>query len=168
MKPLYTLLILVSITVSVAACKKGSNTINNAPIAGKWQETKLRLYEFDDNNVIAHDTTYLSPFTNLDYVQFNSNGTCDLSSDHYYYPNDNSGYPTTPQPVKQSIGTLDYTSVGNNKYVLNSPPGPVNPGGFDIRDTATFIDKNTVLIRVSDYGHGGNHVYSITDSYYTR
>lgn len=165
MKLPYTLFIIVILIIGLASCKKGNDA---SAIIGKWQQTKLRLYEFDDNNVITHDTIYLAPFTKLDYVIFNSNGTCQLSSDHYYYPNNDTGYPTTPQAIPQSVGTLDYTHLGNNKYVLNSPPAPPNPGGFDIRDTASLISADTLLIRVSDYGHGGGHIYSISDSYYTR
>ena len=163
MKLPYALFIIAILIIGLASCKKGNNT----PITGKWQQSKLRLYEFADNNVISYDTTYLAPFTNLDYAQFNVNGTCDLSSDHYYYPNDKEGYPTTPQAIPQSIGTWKYTRVGT-KYALSSTSDLINPGGFDIRDTVSLINGNTLLLRVSNYGHGGGHVYSISDSYYTR
>jgi hypothetical protein len=162
MKLPYMLLIIAALITGLSSCKKG----NNESITGKWQQTKLRLYEFDDNNVIAYDTTYLAPFTNLDYVQFNMNGTCNLSSDHYYYPNDKEGYPTTPQAIPQSVGTLKYTRT-NNKYVLSSASNLINPGGFDIRDTVS-ISGNMLLLRSTNYGHGGGHIYSISDSYYTR
>jgi len=164
MKLPYAISIIAVFTISLASCKKGNN---NEPITGRWQQTKLRLYEFDNNNVISYDTTYLAPFTSLDYAQFNSIGTCDLSSDHYYYPNDNEGYPTKPQAIPQSVGTLKYTRAGT-KYVLSSTSNLTNPGGFDIRDTVSLINGNTLLLRVSNYGHGGGHVYSISDSYYTR
>jgi len=164
MKLPYTLLIIAAISIGFASCKKGNNSSN---IVGKWQETRLTMYEFDDNNKIMYDTTYLAPFTNLDYAQFNVNGTCNLSSDHYYYPNDEEGYPTTPQAIPQSIGTLKYARAGA-KYVLSSTSNLTNPGGFDIRDTVSLINGNTLLLRVSNYGHGGGHVYSISDSYYTR
>ena len=165
MKPLHILSTIIILIIGLASCKKGNNI--SSDIVGKWQETRLRLYEFNDNNVITYDTTYLAPFTNLDYAQFYVNGTCDLSSDHYYYPNDEQGYPTTPQAIPQSIGTWKYTRAGN-KYALSSTGDLINPGGFDIRDTVSLINGNTLLLRVSNYGHGGGHVYSISDSYYTR
>jgi len=164
MKLPFTLFIIVILIIGLASCKKGNDA---SAIIGKWQQTKLRLYEFDDNNVISYDTTYLAPFTNLDYAQFNMNGTCNLSSDHYYYPNDNEGYPKTAQATPQSIETWKYTRVGT-KYALSSTSNLINPGGFDIRDTVSLINENTLLLRVSNYGHGGGHVYSISDSYYTR
>lgn len=159
----YTLFIIVILIIGLASCKKGNDA---SAITGKWQQTRLRLYEFDDNNVIAYDTTYLAPFTNLDYAQFNLNGTCNLSSDHYYYPNDNEGYPTKPQAIPQSVETLKYTRTGT-KYVLSNTSNLANPGGFDIRDTVS-VSGNTLLISSTNYGHGGGHVYSISDSYYTR
>lgn len=164
MKLPYTLFIIPIFIIGLLSCKKGNNV--SSDITGKWQQTRLRLYEFDDKNVISYDTTYLSPFTNLDYVQFNVNGTCNLSSDHYYYPNDKEGYPTTPQAIPQSIGTLKYTRAGS-KYVLSSTSNLTNPGGFDVRDTVS-VSGNTLLLRSTNYGHGGDRVYSISDSYYTH
>ncbi len=75
-------------------------TANALPITGKWQQTKLVTYLLDTNGARLYDTTYLQPFTNADYVQFNNNGTCVLSVDHYYYLNEpGMSIPTKIDPL---------------------------------------------------------------------
>ena len=109
MKYLYMLLI---ITACFVSCKKESKTANSGktlsgqtsilgstPVAaGKWQETKLRMYQMDSTNTILYDTTYLHPFTDFDYLVFNANGTCIIGSDHYYSLN-SPGSPKVPQQI---------------------------------------------------------------------
>jgi len=165
MKLKYTLLLIAAVVTGLLSCKKGNNS---GPIVGKWQETKLRLYDLDSSNRILMDTTYLAPFTDLDYVQFNNGGTCITSADHYYYLTQ-PGYPATPpQAIPQSIGSLGYTYIGGNKYVLNNTSQLANPGGFNVADSA-FVSGNTLMIHVINYGHGGENGYkNVTDSYYTR
>jgi len=162
MKLKYTLLLIAALVTGLLSCKKGSNS---APIVGKWQETKIRMYELN-NASIVYDTTYFHPFTSLDYVQFNADGTANFSSDHYYYPNQY-GYPTTPQAIDQLIDTLTYTSTGN-KYILNNTNQPLNYSGFILTDTA-YVTGNTLLIRFINYGISNNDGHQdVTDSYYTR
>jgi len=73
-------ILLIILTATLASCKKEPQ----GALSGKWQETKLVLYQ-DSANVVLYDTTYLQPFTNYDYIQFNSNSTCTIGNDHYYY-----------------------------------------------------------------------------------
>jgi hypothetical protein len=163
MKLKFTLILLAAIVVGFVSCKKNDSAL---PLGGKWQETKLRLYELDSSNRILHDTTFLAPFTNLDYVQFNADGTITTSSDHYYYPND-SGYLISSQAIPQSIGTLNYTSAGPNTYVLSSTSTLNSPGEFYVTDTA-FVTGNTLRIHVINYGHSSVGYKNITDSYYQQ
>jgi hypothetical protein len=163
MKLYYTSVFIIALAISFASCKKAST---NALVIGKWHETKLRLYEVDSSKTI-YDTTYLAPFTNLDYVQFTSNGTCYFSADHYFYPN-HLGYPTTPQAIPQSIDTIAYNNAGDGKYIIFTPNQPVNFSGFVMTDTA-FVTGNTMRIQVINYGISKTSGYeSITDSYYER
>jgi len=163
MKNRYILLVLTALTVGITSCKKGESS---APIGGKWQEIKIRLYALDTADRILYDTTYLAPFTNLDYVQFNVGGTITTSTDHYYYPN-NYGYHITAQAIPQSIGTLGYTNIGGGRYVLSNISQLETPGGFYVTDTA-FVTGNTLRIHVVNYGHGTGGDQGITDSYYDR
>lgn len=162
MKLHYTLILLTAFAISFASCKKGDTAVS---ITGKWQETRIRYYEINAN-MLVRDTTYLAPFTDLDYVQFNANGTCIFSSDHYYYPNQ-SGYPTTPQLIPQSTDTIAYTSAGDGKYVFNQNQW-LNYSGFILTDTA-FVTGNTLRIQFINYGISSTDGHrDVTDSYYQR
>ncbi|MDB5134837.1 MAG: hypothetical protein JWP37_1440 [Mucilaginibacter sp.] len=167
MKHKYLILILAALATCFAGCKKssGSENVGLPLIKGKWQETKLRLYTQDSTSTILYDTTYLQPFTNLDYAQFNNNGTCVIGTDHYYYPNQ-PGEPKNPQKINAITANWNYTAVGA-KFVLSAQNNLVNPGGFDIRDTVSAPNPNTLLIRSVFYSRVGNFK-SISDSYYTR
>jgi len=163
MKLHYTLLIFAVFVFGLISCKKGSNS---DPIIGKWQETRLRYYEINANKLVR-DTTYLSPFTDLDYVQFNSNSTCTFSSDHYYYPNE-LNYPTTPQAIPQFIDTLTFNSFGGGKYVISNTNQGVNFSGFILTDTA-FVTGNTLRLQVINYGISRTDGFQdVSDSYFTK
>jgi hypothetical protein len=162
MKHKYLLLIITGLTLGFVACKKENDKY---PIVGKWQQIKLRLYMLDSNNTILYDTTYLQPFTSLDYAQFNNNGTAVIGTDHYYYPND-PGEPKTPELIPAIRANWDYTQLVS-KYLLTPPPAPPNPGGFDVRDTVSIINTNTLMLHSILYSHIPG-IKSITDSYYTK
>lgn len=153
---------LIIISAGLFACKKESN---KPGIVGKWQETKLRLYGTDSTGALLYDTTYLEPFTALDYIQFNNNDTCVVGSDHYYYPN-KLGNPYHPQPIAPSTVVFSYTPVGQ-KFVLLPQNLPYVDSWFDVRDTVSNINANTLLFRsVIRSIAPGNKLYQ--DAYYTR
>jgi hypothetical protein len=162
MKYTYLLLIIAGLVTGLVACNKGSN---KSPVAGKWQETKLRLYATDSTGAFLYDTTYLQPFTGSDYIQFNNNGTCVISNDYYYYPNE-AGEHVAPQKISPTSSTMNYTVVGST-YVLSQQSHLVNPGGFDVRDTISVINTNTLFLHSILYSHVPG-VKAISDSYYTR
>jgi hypothetical protein len=157
----YKTIIIAGLAISFMACKKANN---DTPVIGRWQQNKLRLY-IDSGGIIIHDTTYLHPFTNSDYIQFNTNGTCTLSASHYYYPN-LQGYPKTPQQITPNVSGFTYEATGA-KYVLNTQSMLISPGGFVVGDTISMPAANTLLFRSVSYGHIGNYE-TISDSYYTQ
>jgi len=154
-------LLLVVLITGLASCKKGAQ----APVLGKWNQTKLRLYELN-GNVALYDTTYLQPFTSLDYIQFNDNSTVVTSTDHYYYPN-TLGYPKDPQQIPAQSSIFDYTEVGA-KYVLTPQTTVITPGGFITADTIIVTGANTLMLRSVSYGHSIGPIKSVADSYYTK
>jgi len=158
------LLIIACVTISLFSCKKES-VQNNYGLNGKWQETKLRLYNTSNGNIV-YDTTYYKPFTNLDYVQFVGNDSCKISTDHYYYLN-SPGEPKTPQLIPQSIGELKFTAIGNGKFVLDTEPESLNPGGFSSTDTLTETGSNTILIHDTFYSFTGAAL-SVSDASYQK
>lgn len=158
----YKYLIIAVIVISFAACKK--NTGNNYPIAGKWQQTKLRILIQSSTGETMADTTYLQPFTHFDYAEFKNDGTCVIGTDHYYYPN-NEGYPATPQAIPPNKAIWNYKADGLN-YVLSPQNNLVNPGGFTSADTVSAINAHTLLLHAVFYSHSGS--VTITDAYYTR
>jgi len=162
MKYKYIVLIITSLIIGLTACKKDSN--KNA-IVGKWHETKLRMYEQDDSGAFLYDTTFLQPFTSADFIQFNNNNTCIIGNDYYYYA-DQDGQKIPPQKIPATTSTLNYTTMGA-KFVLSSQSNLTNPGGFDVRDTVSTINLNTLLFRSVFYPHQPGLVV-ITDAYYTR
>jgi hypothetical protein len=161
MKTKHLLLLCIVLIAGFTSCKKSTQT----PVLGKWNQTKLRLYELN-GNVTVYDTTYLQPFTSFDYLQFNDNSTVVTSTDHYYYPNTD-GYPKDPQQIPQQTSTLDYTKVGA-KYVLTPQTTLINPGGFITADTVIVTGSNTLMLRSVSYGHFVGPVKTIADSYYTK
>jgi hypothetical protein len=162
MKTKYLPLLFIGLMIAgLVSCKKGAQT----PVVGKWTETKLRLYE-DNGNAVIYDTTYLQPFTNFDYIQFNNNNTCVTSTDHYYYPNTD-GYPKNPQQIAPQSFSFNYTAVGS-KYVLTPQTTLVNPGGFITADTVIVTGENTLMLRSVSYGHIVGPVKTVADSYYTK
>ena len=164
LKPKFGLLLICGLLSGFIACKKENTAHNYAP-TGKWLQVKLRTYILDSGK-ITYDTTYLSPFTSLDYVSFNSHDTCAISVDHYYYIN-SPGYPKTPQLIPQSIDYFGYKALGSGKFVLNTESMLTNPGGFVTADTVIEISNNSLLIHNVFYSHAPGYS-SVTDSYYQK
>ena len=161
MKTKYLPLLFIILISALTSCKKEQSS----PVSGKWQETKLRIYEVDDTNAILFDTTYLRPFTSFDYLQFNNNNTVAIGTDHYYYLN-SPGSPKAPQAITPVSSEMNYTAAGSG-YVLTTQSMLVNPGGFDVRDTVTLQSANALLLRSVFYSHLPG-IKTITDSYYTK
>jgi hypothetical protein len=159
MKRKYLALLFVILISGIASCKKEKSS----PVLGKWQQIKLRTYE-DSSNVILYDTSYLHPFTNFDYIQFNNNSTCIIGIDHYYYRN-SPGLPKVPQLITPVSSSMNYSAAGY-QYVLNTQSSLVNFGGFVTADTV-FLDGNTLLLHSVFYLHTPG-LKLITDSYYTK
>ena len=164
MKHKILLLITSGVLLCMIYCRK-SNTNNSDALIGKWQEVKLRTYILDSGK-ITYDTTYVRPFTSLDYAQFNIRGTCELSTDHYYYVNA-PGDPKNPQSIPQSIDTTNYNAIGNGKFTLNTQSTLTTPGGFITADTVSWINGNSILIHNVFYSHIPDYE-SITDAYYQK
>src|ERR1700735_1915348 len=127
-----TLLLPVFLLVALAACKKGgSKNAITAPPSGKWQETRLDMYE-DSAGIRRYDTIYTKPFTSYDFAEFEANGTFITGVDHYYYLNipyqDDSTQQITPITGSRTYAAIS-TPTGT-KYVLNDFSMLVNPGGF--------------------------------------
>lgn len=163
MKQKLLLFILPALMLGIFSCKKG-NMNNTASLTGKWQEIKLRIYIVDSGK-ITYDTTYLQPFTQLDYLQFKDEDSCVWSSDHYYYDNA-PGEPKTPQLIAQSIINYRYTTIGGGKFVLNTPT-LLNPGGFVTTDTLLEVNSNNILVHNVFYSHAPGYEL-ITDSYFQK
>jgi len=162
MKANYILLFITGALI-IASCKK-SNQGTPHP-QGKWQETKLRLYG-DSSGIITYDTTYTRPFTSSDYISFQSNGTCIIGSDHYYYPNIE-GYPKTPQSVPPTADTMKYTGLGTSAYLLNTESELTNPGGFVVADTIKVLSNNLIMLHSVFYSHDPGYS-GTSDSYYQK
>ena len=161
MKNKYTLFIVAGLIISLVACKKE----NNSSIIGKWQQNKIRIYMLGTNGAIINDTTYSGQsFTNMDYAQFNSDGTCVISKSHYYYPADD-GFPKDPL-VDTSTETFHYKATGSG-YVLTTN-NVIVPVGSTPTDTARLIGPNSLLIQVRYSVFLFNATPTVYDSYYTR
>jgi hypothetical protein len=161
MKNKYALFIVAGLIISLIACKKE----NNSSIIGKWQQNKVRIYMIGTNGAILNDTTYSGQsFTNMDYAQFNSDGTCVISKSHYYYPADD-GFPKAPL-VDTSTETAQYKATGS-VYVLTTNT-VVNVGNGVITDTARLIGPNSLIVHVTYSVFLFNPTPTVYDSYYTR
>jgi hypothetical protein len=178
MKMKYLPMLLI-ITACFVSCKKESKTANGGksslsgqtsilgttPVAaGKWQETKLRMYELDSMNTILYDTIYVHPFTSSDYLVFNADGTCVIGTDHYYYLN-SPGSPKVPQQISPVATNYSYAAIASY-YVLNAQISLENPGGFVTADTLS-ANSTTVLLHSVFYSHEPG-LRLISDSYYTK
>jgi hypothetical protein len=156
----YLPILFIVLATVLVSCKKEPQSA----VSGKWQETKLVINVYSAN-VVAWDTTYLSPFTRFDYIQFNDNGTCIIGGD--FYLTAESGGSKYSKPVQSPPGTsnFDYSSSGS-VYVLTSTISQVvSFGGARTTDTVS-IHGNTMLLHVVNYfGVGVNSTY---DSYFTR
>jgi hypothetical protein len=157
----YLLILFIVLATAFVSCKKEQQ----ASLAGKWQETKLVIY-LDNANVVLWDTTYLTPFTSFDYVQFNDNGTSVMGSDFYLIDAPGGlGYSKTTQTIPPSTNNFDYSAYGS-VYVLTPNPNVANFAGITTGDTVS-IHGNTLLMHVVDYGPD-RVSKSVYDSYFTR
>ena len=158
MKHKILLLIISGVLLCMIYCRKG-NTDNAYELTGKWQEIKVRARILDSGK-ITHDTTYLRPFTNLDYIQFKSSDSCAMSIDHYYYSK-------IPQLIPQSITNASYVAIGGAKFVIDTQSTLATPGGFVTADTIYEINTNNILIHSVFYSQVPDYE-SITDTYYQK
>src|ERR1700678_3573126 len=101
MKSLHFILIF-SLVVLLSCTKQYQPPIT---VISKWREVKLRLYEVENGKTV-YDTTYINPFTGLDYMQFNSDGTCYIGQDYNYFPN-LPVYPKKPEPITPNVSGMD-------------------------------------------------------------
>jgi hypothetical protein len=91
----YLPILFIVLATAIVSCKKEQQ----AALSGKWQETKLVIHLYNAN-VVSWDTTYLTPFTSFDYIQFNDNGTCATVSDFYLIDAPGGlGYSKTTQAI---------------------------------------------------------------------
>jgi hypothetical protein len=162
----YILAAVITLITVFSACKKE----NNYPVAGKWQETKIRVYMTGPTGAIVSDTTYSgNTFTNQDYIQFNNNGTSVESDDHLYYPA-GAIYLKVP-PYYLSTVTYDYAPSAAF-YILtphekNTGSGNGLPGaGQSI--TATVSNSNSLVIHMVDSFTVPSTSTIVYDMYYTR
>jgi len=159
----YLPVLFIVLATAFVSCKKEQQV--QVALSGKWLETKLVVYK-QNVNVVLWDTTYLTPFTSFDYIQFNDNGTSVSGSDFYLINAPNGlGYSKTTQTITPGTYNFDYSAYGS-VYILTPNPNPVNFAGITTADTVS-INGNTLLQHVVDYGpdHMANSVF---DSYFTR
>ena len=158
----YLPIVFIVVATAFVSCKKEQQT---APPVGKWQETKLVIHLYN-GNVVSWDTTYLTPFTSFDYMQFNGNSTCATVSDFYLI--DAPGrlaFQKTTQTIPPSTYNFNYSAYGH-VYVLTPNPNPVNFAGIAVADTVS-VNGDTLLLHAVEYGPD-HSVGSVFDSYYTR
>ncbi len=150
-----------------SACKKESNSV----IVGKWQETRLRIYTMNASGTIVDDTTYTgATFTNLDYINFESNGTCTESQDHEYFPAE--PYYLKVPPYYLSTETLFYKASGG-VYSLTAPVTKVSSNVIGNQSTgqtitATLSGSNNLLIHNVGTFLNPSASTMVYDAYYTR
>jgi len=157
-------LLFIVLIACLVSCKKGSQSPG---VLGNWHQVKLRVYELHHDTVM-YDTTYYHPFTGFDFMDFKSNGSCTVGTDHYYYEA-NGFYPKTPQAIAPQLSTFDYVNAGGG-YVITPPnTGVTNPGGFVVTDTAFYMPGDTLRVQVIGYGHSiTSTVKSVSQNYYVR
>jgi hypothetical protein len=161
MKMKYLPLLFIVLATAMESCKKEQQPL----ISGKWKETKMVLYK-DSGNVVLWDTTYLTPFTSFDYMQFNYNGTCVMGSDFYLMAaTGGPGFAKTVQRVTPMTSNWNYSAIGP-AYVLAPVPNLVNFAGLITGDTVS-IKGNTLLLHAVDHGPGPA-VTLVFDCYFTK
>jgi hypothetical protein len=166
MKHKYTLLFVTCLIFTLTACKKE----NNYPVIGKWQETKIRVYVTGPTGTITSDTTYSGQtFTNLDYIQFYSDGTAAESEDHEYFP---TGPPYLKIPPDYlSTSSYNYTSSASG-YTLTPNYANVEmqsgPPGASQTITATVPNSNSLRIHMVDTFIAPTVSTVVYDAYYTK
>jgi hypothetical protein len=165
MKTKILLSLLAGLLVMQTSCKKNDKTLPT-PVQGKWYQVKLDIYEPNGTGGRLYNTVYLQPFTTLDYVQINDNGTVNSSVDHYYYIN-KPGQMAAPQAIPAETATWNYTAAGT-KFVLSQPNALMNYAGFSSRDTLSIVHNDTLLWRSVSYGPTSNVPNIIYDSYYVK
>ena len=159
----YLPVVLIVLSIAFVSCKKEQQA--PATLSGKWQETKLVVYVFSAN-AVSWDTTYLTPFTSFDYIQFNDNGTSVSGSDFYLIGAPNGlSYLKTTQAITPGTYNFGYSAYGS-VYVLTPNPNPVNFAGVTTADTVS-IKGNTLLQHVVDYGPGPESKL-VFDSYFIK
>jgi len=151
---------MIALAAAVASCKKEKQS----PLAGRWQETKLVINVYSANTVVW-DTSYLSPFTKFDYIQFNNNSNCVIGGDFDLIAK--SGTPGYSKPIQSNPGTSIFSYAADGSvYVLTSTTSqPVNFAGAFTTDTVS-IHGNSLLQHIVNYE--GPWINSTYDSYFTR
>lgn len=155
----------ILLIMAVISCRKNEGTIN--PGNGKWQETKLTMFQINGSGSKQFETIFTQPFTSADFAEFSDSSTFNLGEDHYYYMNTTGQQPNLTQEIAPVVGIWHYTALGNNKYVLNTDSYNLNPGGFEIADTVTIINSHTLWLHVVGYSSTSANK-NISDSYYSR
>lgn len=159
MKHKYPLLIITCLALCFTACKKDKNY----PIAGKWQETKLRVYTQNSNGAILTDTTYLaSTFSNLDYVQFNNNGTGVIGSSGWYYE-----MPQN-QVLVANTQTFSFAPVGSRFALTLHLQNNSNMSESSVADTLSDYSANTLTIHSVYYFENPSVPKTMSDAYYSK
>ncbi len=165
MKKSYLPVLLIILTGGMVSCKKQQEGAGKN-VSSKWQQVKLRVYEVH-NDTVKYDTTYYHPFSAADFIQFNSNGTCLVGTDHYYYDTA-PGWPKIPQAIPPQSSTFDY-SYNGSIYILSQTPGLSNPGGFVTTDTAYLRQQDTLHEKVTFYGHSiTSNIKSVSEADYIK
>ena len=163
MKTKYLSTLFIVLATGVVSCKKEQNSVT-----GRWLETKLILHQ-DSANVVLWDTTYLSPFTRADYIQFNGNGTCVAGGDFSLSGvEDPWGFPKSVEKITPGTYNFSYSASGAGYIIVPNPLPPVNFSGEVTTDSA-YVNGNTLLQRVVNYGFGpGTMLKAVYESYYIR
>jgi len=159
MKEKYALLVIVYVIISFTACKKDKNY----PIAGKWQETKLRVYTQNSSGVILSDTTYLgSNFSDLDYIQFNNNGTGVIGSSGWYYE-----MPQN-QVLVANAQTFSFAPIGSRFALTLHLQNNSNMSESSVADTLSNYSANMLTIHSVYYFENPSVPKTMSDAYYSK
>lgn len=155
--------VLAILLAVLTSCKKDSKP---ELIAGKWYEVKLNMYETEGTSARLYETTYLQPFTTLDYVQVNANGTLVSSTDHYYYINMPGQQKAAPQAITQQTATWNYTAAGS-RYILKPQIILTDYSGFNSTDTMYVIHNDTLFWHSVLYPPTGDG-QTVNDLYFVK